>query len=1187
MFTTIARIRNTVLALGIALSVTFTVIPAGSAQQSGAAYITRVSSLEPDQVGTLHPVGLAFSAALQSFYVVEAQSQGVAAAGTSEILSITPAAERRAPTTVSAIVEDPLNMVFDNANRRLLAFQPSSGQLLEIKENPGGRLAPAVGPQNAARLDVRDPKGMALDETSGTLFILDATGPQILRLELGSGASFSTGEWSVIDLRSAGLVVPRGIAFDATTGHLHVLDLHNQQLYELTQGGEVVATRDLAPFGLQSPQALVFAPSTDQTDDPAQLNLFLADQGPIATTSTSQTQTGSDVSPQSTGQIVELSLAAAASLPSGTTVLPTTLVHVIDTSKAVWNPSAPDPAGVDYWPLTGRLLISDSEVDEMSNYFTGKNVFSATLSGALVSTCSTTNSSRTGFSNEPNGLAINRNNNRIYVTDDDANKVHEISLGPDQQYCTADDGLTSVNIGSVYNIQDAEDVAYGHNSLYIAGGTDAEVYIIPLGADGVLGGGDDGPKSQFDTYRLGFTDLEGIGYNWDNNSLLIVSAGSTDKYLGETTTTGTLLNVYDLNYSGLTHREDVTYAPSSQNPAVKSIYVADRGTDNNTSSSENDGQVWELSVSIPNTPTPDPNITPTAFPTSGPLYASFASNGTVGGVSFADEDIVRFDGQGWSLFFDGSDVGAGNVDLVAFSVLDADSFLMAFSANATLSGLAVTPQDIVLFDATSLGPNTAGTFSIYFDGPDVGLADTTAEKIDAVSVLPDGRILISTRGNPVVTGVSSPRDEDILAFSPTSLGDSTAGTWAMYFDGSDVGLAETSSEDIDASDIVGADIYLSTTGTFSVNGVAGAGEDVFVCTPTSLGDVTECTYASALYFDGSGWSLGGNSLDALYVGTATPAPTPTPTNTSTPFTPTPTYTPINTPTPTDTFTPTATFTPTNTPDPNITPTDTPTSTPTPEPNGNAMLVSFAANGAVGGVAFADEDVLQFDGQNWSLFFDGSDVGAGSVDLFGISIVDADTFLMTFGANVTLPAGNGGTLAVTPQDIVQFDATSLGDTTAGTFSMYLNGIDVGLDTSSETIDALSALPDGRILISTTVDSAVPGVAGKDEDLLAFTPASLGDTTSGTWAMYFDGSDVGLSNLASEDLDAAEVVGTDLYLSTNADFAATDASGAGEDVFICTPTSLGDVTACNFAPSLFFDGSNWGLAGNSLDGLALGP
>ena len=47
------------------------------------------------------------------------------------------------------------------------------------------------------------------------------------------------------------------------------------------------------------------------------------------------------------------------------------------------------------------------------------------------------------------------------------------------------------------------------------------------------------------------------------------------------------------------------------------------------------------------------------------------------------------------------------------------------------------------------------------------------------------------------------KDEDVLAFTPTSLGDVTSGSWAMYFDGSDVGLAETSGEDVDALDVVG------------------------------------------------------------------------------------------------------------------------------------------------------------------------------------------------------------------------------------------------------------------------------------------------------------------------------------------------------------------------------------------------
>jgi len=49
------------------------------------------------------------------------------------------------------------------------------------------------------------------------------------------------------------------------------------------------------------------------------------------------------------------------------------------------------------------------------------------------------------------------------------------------------------------------------------------------------------------------------------------------------------------------------------------------------------------------------------------------------------------------------------------------------------------------------------------EGNDVGL-DTNAEDLDAYDVLPDGRIIISTTGNPSVPGVSG-ADEDLLAFS--------------------------------------------------------------------------------------------------------------------------------------------------------------------------------------------------------------------------------------------------------------------------------------------------------------------------------------------------------------------------------------------------------------------------------------
>ena len=321
--------------------------------------------------------------------------------------------------------------------------------------------------------------------------------------------------------------------------------------------------------------------------------------------------------------------------------------------------------------------------------------------------------------------------------------------------------------------------------------------------------------------------------------------------------------------------------------------------------------------------TPTITLTPTSTPPYSyqPLYLSLTGNQTIGGVSSADEDILRFDGTTWSLFFDGSDVGVGSSDLFGFSIVDSDTILMAFSSAVTVNGLTVNPQDVVRFEAISLGSVTAGTFHMYLDGSDVGF-DTTAEKIDSLGLLPDGRVLISTTGNPAVAGLTGGRDEDVLAFTPTSLGDITSGSWGMYFDGSDVGLAETSGEDVDALDVVNGRVYLSTADNFAVNGVAGADEDVFVCESISLGDVTACNYLPALYFDGSTWNLSANDVDAFNFLASGPVPTHTPINT-----------PTNAPSPTNTVTstPTLTATATNTAGPSPTHTNTPTMTATATP----------------------------------------------------------------------------------------------------------------------------------------------------------------------------------------------------------------------------------------------------------------
>jgi hypothetical protein len=130
-------------------------------------------------------------------------------------------------------------------------------------------------------------------------------------------------------------------------------------------------------------------------------------------------------------------------------------------------------------------------------------------------------------------------------------------------------------------------------------------------------------------------------------------------------------------------------------------------------------------------------------------------------------------------------------------------------------------------------------------------------------------MLVSFRDTFSVTGASG-QDEDVIRFTATSWGSTTAGSWSWYLDGSDVGLSTNSNEDVDALWVDQAitpnpDIYLCTLGDFSVTGASGANEDVFVFHPTALGSTTTGSFGPGLYFDGSLFSLSSYDVDAFDV----------------------------------------------------------------------------------------------------------------------------------------------------------------------------------------------------------------------------------------------------------------------------------------------------------------------------------
>jgi hypothetical protein len=127
---------------------------------------------------------------------------------------------------------------------------------------------------------------------------------------------------------------------------------------------------------------------------------------------------------------------------------------------------------------------------------------------------------------------------------------------------------------------------------------------------------------------------------------------------------------------------------------------------------------------------------------------------TLSGIAFDDSDLARLSrntsgGFSVSMFFDGSDVGlTTNAEAIdAVTGLADGSWLISTRGSGSVPGVAsFAAEDILRFRPTSLGANTAGSWSLQADMSDVGISGT-AENVTALSTAADGRLFLTTSGS--------------------------------------------------------------------------------------------------------------------------------------------------------------------------------------------------------------------------------------------------------------------------------------------------------------------------------------------------------------------------------------------------------------------------------------------------------
>jgi len=493
-----------------------------------------------------------------------------------------PAYEVRSLYTDEFGVARPAGVSWDPGHRALVVTAAvAGGGVRQVSVTPGERLlgkstTHRLGSPRAASFDPRSRRLVAPDvagavassyTADGTHFVLGAQGT-ITRVS-PRGAVERT------RIRGLSGVALRGIAVHPGSRLRYVASADGSRIYAVDASGIVVRAHDLSRVGIRDLQGMALAPSSDTTDAPDELSLYVADRGDATVL----------------GRVAEVSLEPA---PAAASTATATLVGTAPTW--LWSPPSPDPSGIAYMPGADRLLVSDGEVDEMPIY-QGANLFTAQRDGALTGTGTTLT-----WSNEPTGVAVNPTNGHLYVSDDDRKQIFEIaSPGGDGRFGTGDDGARTTFKTSTFGNTDPEDVAYDslRGELLMIDGVGRELFRLNPGPNGVFDGvpaGGDDIASQYDVEQFGALDPEGVAYDAARDTIVLVDGSSEKIY--ELDNNGSLMNVVDIASANTVKAAGITIAPASDGSGARHYYIADRGLDNNSHPTENDGMVHEIAATL-------------------------------------------------------------------------------------------------------------------------------------------------------------------------------------------------------------------------------------------------------------------------------------------------------------------------------------------------------------------------------------------------------------------------------------------------------------------------------------------------------------------------------------------------------------------------------------------------------------
>lgn len=256
-----------------------------------------------------------------------------------------------------------------------------------------------------------------------------------------------------------------------------------------------------------------------------------------------------------------------------------TVISVVNTSQL----GSPDPSGLAYSPVASGLFLVDSEVDE-TPFFSSTNLFALTFGGGLQQSYNFSS-----VSTEPTGVAFDPTTGRLYVSDDDSNRIYVV----DQADPTVK--IAEFATGPIGSTRTSDITMGPDGNLFILDQATRTIYQTTT--DGILVSGTPLPAN--------LKRPEALAYDAENDLFYVAGGWSADLFkvsrTGEVLETITVLREHRLPDGGHAAPKGLALAPSSDGTGT-SLWVVDYGADQ-----ASDGRLFEIDLSdVPPPPPPVP-----------------------------------------------------------------------------------------------------------------------------------------------------------------------------------------------------------------------------------------------------------------------------------------------------------------------------------------------------------------------------------------------------------------------------------------------------------------------------------------------------------------------------------------------------------------------------------------------------